>query len=326
MRNIISIRWKILTGLLILAILPMLLLTYLFSDIASSQVKDQMELMADQAGRYIMQNFSQQEDSILESLDLLGKDEALLNAVYFGQITGDPTQLHDVMKHNFAQFGFNKLELVHADGHRHVLTKGSKNNEPQIIKKSEGSEIDFVKESDSQLKVEKNRLVLIGTIPLNFQGALIGNLRAFHYIDDAATNEMQDMIGADIAFHDGFRIVTSSLRELQQKKLNLDQILDEDAVHMTLNHRSHIVYNYPLNHDTAGFLIALDRSSILAANRSMQKTLILIAVAVMTIAIVLGIIISRGIARPLDVVVANLQEIAEGDADLTKKLKLTSSD
>ena len=326
MRNIISIRWKILAGLLILAILPMLLLTYLFSDIASSQVEDQMELMADQAGRYIMQGVSQKEDSMLESLEYLSNDEELLNAIYFGQITGDPEQLHHIIKHNIAQYGFDRLELFHADGHRHVLEANAKNKEPTIVKKVEGEKVAFSAEGDCQLTPEKDRLVLIGTVPLNFEGALIGNLRAYHYIDDKHALLLQDTVGSDIAFHDGTKIVSSSVPELKTVQLNLDKVLDEDAIQMKLRNRSHIVYNYPLNHDTAGFLIAIDRSSIQATNRSMQRTLVMIAIAVMTIAIVLGIIISRGIARPLDSVVTNLKEIAEGDADLTKTLNINSRD
>ncbi|SHI95089.1 Methyl-accepting chemotaxis protein [Malonomonas rubra DSM 5091] len=326
MRNIISIRWKILVALLILAVLPMLLLTYLFSDIASSQVEDQMELMADQAGRYIMQGVSQKEDSLLEDMEILGKDEEMLNAIYFGQITGDPEQLHHLMKHNGTQFGFDLLELVHADGHRHVLEANGKNAEPKIIKKVEGKKVEFSTESDSQLTVQKNRLAIIATVPLNFQGSLIGNLRAYHYIDQKHSLQLQDMIGADIAFHDGKRIVTTSLEELKNLQKDLDQTLDEDAVHMYLRGQEHIVYNYPLNHESAGFLIALDSSSIQIANKSMQRTLVLISLAVMTIAIALGIIISRSIARPLDSVVANLQEIAEGEADLTKTLDIHSND
>ena len=77
MRNIVSIRWKILAGLLLLAILPMLLLTYLFSDVAGSQIREQIELMADQAGRYIMQGASQEEDKLLEALDLLAQRHLL---------------------------------------------------------------------------------------------------------------------------------------------------------------------------------------------------------------------------------------------------------
>jgi methyl-accepting chemotaxis protein len=326
MRKIVSIRWKILAGLLVLAIIPMLLLTYLFSDIASSQIREQMELMADQAGRYIMQGASQSEDNLLEALDLLGNDAELLNAIYFGQITGDPEQLHEIMKHHRTQFGFDRIELVHADGHRHQLDVDSETGEPLIIPKEDAVKVEYKQTSDTQILLDENRLSITAIVPLVFEGSLIGNLRAFSYIDDSYASNLQEMTGAEIAFHDGEKVVASSLEELKALPLNLDSMLDEDAVQMRLNNRSHIVFNYPLNHKVAGFLIAMDRSSILASNRTMQRTLVLTTFAVMVIAILLGVLISRGIARPLDSVVKNLQEIAEGDADLTQKLTITSHD
>lgn len=325
MRKTVSIRWKILTGLLTLAIIPMLLLTYLFTDIASSQISEQMELMADQAGRYIMQGASQSEDALLESLELLGHESELLNAIYFGQLTGDPEQLHSILKHAQAQFGFDRLELIHADGHRHTLEADSKTDKP-VIKKVDAKKLEFKSTSDTQISVNKNRLSITAVVPLNFEGSLIGNLRGFRYIDDRYAGALQEMTGAEIAFHDGEKIIASSLNELKNQQLNLNEILDEDSVKMTLNGQSHIVYNYPLNHESAGFLIGIDRSSILAANRTLQRTLLMTVVGVMAVAIILGIIISRGIARPLDSVVRNLQEIAEGDADLTKTLTITSND
>ncbi|MDX2479047.1 MAG: hypothetical protein QNK24_01775, partial [Desulfuromusa sp.] len=243
MRKIISIRWKILAGLLVLAIFPMLLLTYLFSDIASSQVREQMELMADQAGRYIMQGASQSEDALLESLELLGGDAELLNAIYFGQITEDREQLHSILKNTQAQFGFDRLELVLADGHRHTLDAETKTGEPVIIKKSAAKKVEFISSSDTHISTNKNHLSITALVPLNLEGSLIGNLRALRYIDDQYARTLQQMTGAEIAFHDGEKIVASSLAEFKDLQLDLDVILDDDAVLLKLNNRSHIVYN-----------------------------------------------------------------------------------
>lgn len=326
MQKIVSIRWKILSGLLALAIIPMLLLTYLFSDITSSQVSEQIDMMADQAGRYIMQGASDDEDMLLEALELMAQEEDLLNAVYFGQITGDPEQLHTVIKHYRAQFGFDRLEVIHADGHIHVLSADTKTAEPIIVKSAEAKESGLMTESSSRLIVNNNSLSISSTVPLIYQGSPIANLRAYRDIGELQAKQFQSMIDADVGFHDGEKIIASSLAELKDLKLDLNAILDEDFVLMTLKNRSHIVYNYPLNHDTAGFLIAIDRSSILASNRTMQRTLLMMAIGVMLVATIFGIVFSRGIAKPLDSVVRNLREIAEGDADLTKTLKITSND
>ncbi len=326
MQNIVSIRWKILAGLLTLAIIPMLLLTYLFSDITSSQVRAQMELTADQAGRYIMQGASDAEDLLEESLALMAQDEEFLNAVAFGQTTGNPDKIHSIMKNYRAQFGFDRVELVHTDGHIHSLSAEDKMPEPVIINPPETDKIEFNAKSSTQLTIDGNRLSISGSVPLNYKGSTMGNIRAFRFIDERNAKNWAAMIEADVGFHNGEKIIASSSSDFKTLPLSLNQILDEDYVQMKLKNRSHIVYNYPLNNKVAGFLIALDESSILATNRAMQRTLLLIAVGVMAFAIFLGVIISRGIARPIDSVVANLRDIAEGEADLTKTLKVSTND
>ena len=88
MSNALSIRWKILVSLLSLAIIPMLFLSYLFTNMTNDQVDGQMEQMADQSGRFIIMEVSNSEDEMLNAINLMSDDEALLNAVYFSQLTG----------------------------------------------------------------------------------------------------------------------------------------------------------------------------------------------------------------------------------------------
>lgn len=325
MQRIISIRWKILAGLLVLAIIPMLLLTYFFSDFASDQVHEQIELMADQTGRYIMQGASDDEDMLLEALELMAKDNDLLNAIYLAQITGDPNQLHTILVHYRAQFGFDRIELLHADGHIHTLSTDPETAAPVITMVDSAEKTEMVS-SRAQMVVHNNQLSISSIVPLILNGSQIGNLRAYRDIDDQHAIQLEAMIDADIGFHDGQKVIASSLPELKKRKMDLDQILDEDAVPMILNGRPHIVYNYPLNHETAGFLVAIDRSSIQAANEAMQRTLAMTVIAAMAFASFLGVVISRGIAKPLDTVVRNLQEISEGEADLTQTLEISSND
>ena len=200
MRKLVSIRWKILAGFLVLAILPMLLLTYLFSDIASSQISEQIELMADEAGRYIMQGASQEEDELLDALELLSHDEELLSAIQLGHSTGDPDRLHAAMKHSGTQMGLDRLELIHADGHKHILDGESPNEEPFITPKTEGQRAELKKARDTQILIEENRLLITAVIPLTFTDSQIGNLRAYHFIDNQYANELQELTGADIAY------------------------------------------------------------------------------------------------------------------------------
>ncbi len=326
MRKSLSIRWKILTGLIVLAIFPMLLLSYLFSGFTERQVNDQIELMADQAGHYIMQLAAQNEKNLAEVLKLISQETELAKALHFGKNTGDPKQLHKSLKHYRNQYHFDEFELLHVDGHRHTLSADINNGEPTHLKAADKPKIGFHKEPISQVIVENNHLSIFSSMPVTLQGSIIGNLRAFNYIDDQYAKQSEKIIEADIAFHNGEKVLSSNLEEFRNIPLNLDEILDEDAVLLTLRSQPHIVYNYPLNHDKAGFMIALDRSAIQAANSSLRQTLMMSTIGVMVAAVLLGMIISRGIAMPLNSMVANLREIAEGEADLTKTLDVSTRD
>ncbi|MCK4623534.1 MAG: HAMP domain-containing protein [Desulfuromonadales bacterium] len=326
MRRGLSIRWKILTGLVVLAIFPMLLLSYLFSDFTDRQVSDQIELKADQAGHYIMLLATQNEKSLAEALKWISQETELVNALHFGEITGDPEQLHRLLKHYQDQYHFDEFEILLASGQRHILSANADNGEPIHLKTTDKQKIGFHKEPASQVIVEDHHLSIFSSAPIALQGSVIGNLRAFNYIDDQYAKQSEEIIEADIAFHNGEKVLSTNLEEFRKIPLNLDEILDEDAVLMTLRSQPHIVYNYPLNHDKAGFMIALNRSAIQAANSSLRQTLMMSTIGVMVAAVLLGMIISRGIAMPLNSMVTNLQEIAEGEADLTKTLDVSTQD
>ena len=143
-------------------------------------------------------------------------------------------------------------------------------------------------------------------------------------MDDKLANRFQNLIDADVGFHNGEKVLASSNDKL--KNLTLRDMLDEDFVTISLNDRTHVLYNYPLNHETAGFIITLDRSYLEAATKLILKTLFMIVLGVMFVAVIFGLIISGGIVKPLNSVVHNLREISEGDADLTQTLIVTSRD
>ncbi len=324
MSNALSIRWKILVSLLALAIVPMLLLTYLFTDMISEQIDGQMELLADQSGRFIMQSASDSEDLLLEAINLMSKDEELLNAVYFTQLTEDSGQLYEILQRYRIQFDFDSIELLHNSGHIHRITTTADKGGAQEDIKNDPPSLQTLGIETTEVTIKDGQLTIRSVTPIKLQGSIVASLRAFRTIDDKLTSQLQAMIDADIGFHDGKKVLTCSNAEL--KNLPLAAMLDEDFVTTSLNNRTHVLYNYPLNHETAGFIIALDRSYLEAATKSLRQTLLMVVLGVMFVAIIFGLVISRGIVKPLNSVVQNLREIAEGEADLTQTLKVTSHD
>ena len=322
MSKTLSIRWKILVSLLALAIAPMLLLTYLFSNLASEQVNDQLELLADQSGRFIMEAASESEDQLLETVNRMSTDENLLNAVKTSKTNGDHNPLREILRSYRQQFHIEEIELLHSDGLR--LTAASENGTMKSVTNDELPTVQTLNIDKTGMTIKEGQLYRVSTVPIREKNNIIASLSVYQILGDKLARHFQSMVSAEVGLHDGKKILAGSSAELIN--LPLQNMLDEDFVPILLNKRTHVLYNYPLNHATAGFVVALDRSFIEAANKSMQRTLLLVTAGVCGVAIFFGLLISGGIAKPLNSVVRNLQEISEGDADLTQTLQVTSND
>jgi len=322
----LSIRWKILAGLMTLSIIPMLLLTYLFSDMNKQQVRNQMDQVATQAWRFIAQTTAHRTETMMEALEVMAKDTNLLAAVN-ATTQKDFSHLQALLSYYRIQFGLDRVEVILADGQSYSLDlTGGNDRQLADSNPTQASSHKLASNELSKIDTYQNHLSIYGEVPLRQQHQLIGNLVAQQYINDHLAKQFRATIEAELAYHDGKKIVAASLNELKTADLNLDRILDEDFVDLTLNNRPYILYNYPLNHPTAGLLIALDSSAISVASKNMQKTLLWIVIGVISGATFIGLLISRGIAGPLNSVVRNLQEIAEGEADLTRSLKVATRD
>ncbi len=72
--------------------------------------------------------------------------------------------------------------------------------------------------------------------------------------------------------------------------------------------------------------MALDRSGTLKSRDSLREILLTILLVVGVLAVLTGILVSNGIARPLSEVVENLKDIAAGGGDLTRSLPVRTGD
>ena len=311
MAQTLSIRWKIMAGLMTLSIIPMLLLSYLFSDISSQQARS-------------MQTAANYERSMMETLELMGEDQALVKAI--NPASRDFDQLQSILSYYHTKFGLDRIEIVHADGFTYALDLTRGNDLSVVSKATPGPLSELIVNETNQIITYQDHLSYFGLVPIFWQNQVIGNLKAYRFFNDRLAKQFQAMVDADLAFHDGQKVVAASMDDLKSATLNLGKVLQEDAVPLALHEHPHILYNYPLNHPTAGLLIALDSSSIKIVHQNMRQALILITFSVIVVATFLGALISRGIAKPLLSVVQNLREISEGEADLTRTLKVTAKD
>ena len=200
MPNSLSIRWKILVSLLALAIIPMLLLTYLFTNMTNEQVDGQMELMADQSGRFIIQSVSRSEQLLRDAVGMMSKDEELLNAVYFSQLTGDPEQLHSSLLRYRQHFNIDAIELLGSNGHLHrVTTSPDEQGQVEVIKGKRPATASL--NSDSvKVSISNQQLHLLATTPIKLQSNTVASLRAYRRLDNQLASQLKVTVDADIAF------------------------------------------------------------------------------------------------------------------------------
>jgi methyl-accepting chemotaxis protein len=103
-------------------------------------------------------------------------------------------------------------------------------------------------------------------------------------------------------------------------------VLQSPDYEATINGRKHRIFYNSISGKNRGVLMALDVTALSAAKSNLQQSLLATAGIVGAISVLVGLLVSAGIVRPLREVVTNLREISAGGGDLTRQLKVRSAD
>jgi methyl-accepting chemotaxis protein len=246
----------------------------------------------------------------------------MVNALYYASLTQDTVQLRELLAAVHQQYNMDILETFDKDGASltRVFANGLRMTEDdeavtQLIAASQESG-----ELTAGLADYLGNLSILVVSPVRLQNNLIGYLAGAYLLDDEFAGRIKEMGGVEVAFWGGQGVVGASHQDFRSIDLS--------------NHEEEILLGgkpyLPIIRDLIGtnFKLAIAQSldSALAAQQSLQNLMVVLIVVVIAIVLAAALLFSRALTRPLLEVVDNLKEISQGEADLTRTLRISSND
>jgi len=181
-----------------------------------------------------------------------------------------------------------------------------------------------------------------GIHPIFHQGSHIGSVEFGMSFGQSFFDKFKQKYGVDIALHvkrdDSFKTFGSTLQTENKKKTALLQNAhlnnalngDDVVIQTSFTNTPYAVYGKSVS-DFSGnpigvMEISLNRSSYSAAISNVRNTTLFIGIIALAIGLFVAVIISRTIVNPITNAVNAMNEIAEGDGDLTQRLDESGKD
>ena len=158
---------------------------------------------------------------------------------------------------------------------------------------------------------------------------------------DEFVDRFADVFGAHVAIYTGTEVVATTIRDAagvralggEADPRIADTVLTRNEIFrdlMPVDGAPHHVYVFPV-HNIAGtpigmFFVAFSHERTLAATRWQRINTILIGIAGLALAALVMFLYTKKMLTPLNLLTQNLQEIADGNADLNKKVPVIGND
>ncbi|RLB64919.1 MAG: hypothetical protein DRH08_08755, partial [Deltaproteobacteria bacterium] len=234
----------------------------------------------------------------------------------------DVEQLHDLIETVLYQYDMDILEVLGADGisllrvHDENLTlpEEPETDHPFLVSARE------TRNTQAGLTNYMGKLSILVATPVRLQENIVGFLIGTYLMDDEFAERVKEMGGVEVAFLGKQGVVGASHPGF--RKLNLSQQDNE----ILLDGKPYLPVTRDLTGTSFQLVIAQDLGSALEAQQSLRNLMVLLIVFVIAIVFAAALLFSRGLTQPLLEVVDNLKEISQGEADLTRTLKVSSKD
>ncbi|ORJ53588.1 methyl-accepting chemotaxis protein [Geothermobacter hydrogeniphilus] len=325
MLNNLKLRWKILLALTGLSLIPLVTILVLMTGFTSDLIQQNMLQQSRETASFIEQAIAgtARETRNFVAINSSGTD--MVNATYYAALTGDTGQLTELTEQLQRRFKLDLIEILDKNGK--VMCRATRQGENL----PRGNETDnFVIADSLKGKLSSGtariggRYSIIAASPIRLKDEIFGHMVAANFIDRNYAQQIKQLSKAEVAFFDERQIVGASTEKLE--KLTPAALTEKQLASLDINGKPYRLFFEPLGNNDLNLLMAIDRTTELKSRRDMQRLFASVAVAAAILAILLGLLIAGGIAQPLNKVVAGLQEIAEGEADLTRELPVTGRD
>lgn len=324
----LKLRWKILTALIGLSLIPLAASLYIVSGLASRQIERDLQIRLETVQNLLERNTAYTQREKGNYAKLLASNTSLVDAVRLAARTGDTAPLKEELADVHRLFNFDMVEILDSQGkrlyRRGVELPDIEGEEHPAIQAS------MVGEPFDMLDRFGGRLAIVATAPVFVGEEIVGHLVGVTLLDDQYLYEnfgghLNSLHGVEIAFFDGEKVVAASKGDM--KSLDIRRVRAGAQKQIDVEGHPHALSVHSLGIDrNSGAVLALDRSEIVATRRHFHEILAGILFVVALLAAAASAYIARGIVRPLGEVVGNLREIADGEGDLTRQLPVTTAD
>ncbi|MBW2688945.1 MAG: HAMP domain-containing protein [Deltaproteobacteria bacterium] len=317
-----KLRGKVLLVLLLVAVIPLLVSLVFLSSFTKDQIRSSMVQFAEKSSNFVERSTTSSQLELSNYLQLLSSSSDLVNALYYASLTQDVDQLHELIEAVLYQYDMDILEVLGADGtsllrvHDENLTlpEESETNHPFLVSARE------TRNTQAGLTSYMGKLSILVATPVRLQENIVGFLIGTYLMDDEFAERVKEMGGVEVAFLGKQGVVGASHPGF--RKLNLSQQDNE----ILLDGKPYLPVTRDLTGTSFQLVIAQDLGSALEAQQSLRNLMVLLIVFVIAIVFAAALLFSRGLTQPLLEVVDNLKEISQGEADLTRTLKVSSKD
>ncbi|MDH3997561.1 MAG: methyl-accepting chemotaxis protein [Desulfuromonadales bacterium] len=317
-----KLRGKTLLILLLVAVIPLLLSMIFLSSFSKEQIRESMLQFAEKSSNFVERSTAASQHELTNYLELLSHSSDVVNPLYYASLTQDTEQLQTMMDTVYAQYEMDLLEIHNPQGetiikvHSESMTTSdaTETDHPLLVAARESGE------PQAGISSYLGKLMILSTTPVKLQDNVIGYMVGAYLLDNQFAIRIKQMGGVEVAFVGEKGVVGASHPDF--KKLNLSQHREE----ILLGDIPHL----PIEHKLAGtsyqLVIAQNLDDALKAQQSLRNLMIVLVFAVIAIVLIVSLLFSRRMTNPLLEVVGNLKEIAQGEADLTRTLTISSTD
>jgi methyl-accepting chemotaxis protein len=281
-----------------------------------------MEQFAEKSSNFVERSTINSQVELSNYLRLLSTSSDITNALYYASLTQDVDQLEDLITEVQYKYEMDILEVLSSDGASvlRVQNEGlSLSEEPEtdhpllVAAREEG-------QAQAGLSSYLGKLTVLVVAPVRLQENVVGFLVGAYLLDDDFARRVKEMGGVEVAFLGSDGVVGASNQDFRGMDLS------QNNTEIMLGGEPHLPIIRELPGTSYSLLIAQDLNKALEAQKSLRNLMIILVATVIVIVLVCALLFSGALTRPLLEVVGNLKDISQGEADLTRTLKVSTND
>jgi len=319
----LNLRRKTMLVMLVVAVLPLVISMLILSSFTQKQLRASLLQVAEKSKNFVDLNTAGTQREMVNTASVLSATTDLINAVYFTTLTQDPAQLEEYLQTAREQYQYDALEVIDAQGKSIGFAQG-KNG--ALTTAAADGDLSKLMQADARggMSPYRGQMGNLAVAPVRFQDQVIGYLVVINLLDDDYARQLGELSGVEVAFLAPKGVVGASHPGLHDIDLSQDFTGTDETIH--LDGKRFFPVARPLGDSDYRLLVAMDMSIESAALTALRTVMAVLAVGAIGVALLAAFLFSRTMTRPLQEMVGNLREIAQGEADLTHVLEVRSED